>query len=145
MTARRPGPALPTELARLHPDATTAPFWTAAREHRLCCQRCATCGTPRMPPAPICWHCHSTDVAWVELPGTGTVYTYVITFHPPTTALAASVPYAVAVIDLDGAPGARLVAALTDPDEVHIGQRVTLAWDDIDDQVSIPRFTALQP
>lgn len=50
--------------------------------------------------------------------------------------------YAVGVIALDGAPGARLVATIvdTDPDTVTIGMPLTVGWDDIHDRTTIPRL-----
>ncbi len=135
--------ALPAELVDLHPDPWTAPFWEAAREHRLVAPRCTACGTFRMPPGPFCHSCRNQDVAWIELPGTGTVFTYTITRHALIPLMASAVPYAVAVADLDGAPGARLVAAMvsgTDLDEVRIGLPVAVRWDDLDASTTVPRL-----
>ena len=51
-------------------------------------------------------------------------------------------PNVVAVIDLDGAPGCRLVSNVLqiEPEAVEIGMPVVVAWDDIDETVTIPRF-----
>ena len=63
--------------------------------------------------------------------------------HESARKLAASVPYVIAVVALDGAPGTRLITNLVgcDPDTVHIGQQVQVVWDDIGSGVTIPRFT----
>ena len=42
----------PLSLVDIHPDASTEPFWVAAAEHRLVCQRCAACGTSSDAPRP---------------------------------------------------------------------------------------------
>jgi uncharacterized OB-fold protein len=140
MTAR-PVPALPDDLAILHVDATSAPFWEAAREHRLVVQRCSDCGQFRMPPAARCWSCRSAAAEWVQLTGDGTILTYTVTRHALIPALAAAVPYAVAVIDLDGAPGARLAALVVDSElpDVQIGARVRLVYDDVPSRASVAR------
>jgi uncharacterized OB-fold protein len=136
---------LPAELADLHPDPHTEPFWEAAREHRLVAQRCGKCATFRMPPGPFCHVCRSQDVDWVELPGTGTVFTYTVTRHALIPAMRDAVPYAVVVVALDGAPGTRLVGTFVggDPDTVSIGTRVAVAWDDLDEFTTVPRFREL--
>ncbi|HEX3842122.1 MAG TPA: Zn-ribbon domain-containing OB-fold protein [Acidimicrobiales bacterium] len=143
----RPAGALPVDLAELHPDPWTAPFWAAAAEHRLVCARCADCGTYRMPPTAFCHVCRSQELTWVELPGTGSVYTFTIVRHPVIPEVRASVPYVLAVIELDGAPGARLVANVleVDPLAVHIGMPVTVAWDDVSDEVTVARFVPRLP
>jgi hypothetical protein len=145
----RPQGALPAEFAELNPDPWTEPFWLAARGHRLTVPRCTSCGTFRFPPGPFCHECQHQDVEHVELSGAGAVYTYTIARHPVVPALADSVPYAVAVIELDGAPGVRMIANIVESDleQVRIGARVEIVWDDIDAEVTIPRFrlAATQP
>jgi uncharacterized OB-fold protein len=141
----RIAPQIPAELSTLHVAPYTAPFWEAALEHRLVAQRCPKCGEFRMPPSPFCWACRAHDADWVELPGTGTVFTYNVTRKALLPLLADMIPYVVAVVDLDGAPGARLVSNLLDidPDDVRIGMRVKVAWDDIHERTTIPRFVPL--
>jgi len=138
----RPQGALPADFAEIGPDSWTEPFWLAAREHRLTVPRCTNCGTFRFPPGPFCHECQHQDVEHVEMSGTGTIYTYTIARHPVVPTLADSVPYAVAVIELDGAPGVRMIANIVDSDVelVRIGTRVELAWDDVNAEVTIPRF-----
>jgi uncharacterized OB-fold protein len=70
--------ALPGWLAELAPDGTTEPFWRAAREHRLVCQRCRDCATFRMPPVPLCHVCGSFAVTWEQLTGSATIYSYTV-------------------------------------------------------------------
>lgn len=138
MNARVP----PPEMALLNPDRFTEPFWKAATEHRLVCARCAACGTFRMPPAVRCHACQSADVEYAELPGTGSVYSFTVIHKAVIPTLADSVPYIVAVVELDGAPGARLVTNLVevDPADVSIGMPVEVAWDDVTPDVTLPRF-----
>jgi uncharacterized protein len=138
----RPGGALPAEFAEIGPDSWTEPFWLAAREHRLIIPRCASCGTFRFPPGPFCPQCQHQQVDQVEVPGAGTVYTFTVARQGVVPALAGHVPYVVAVIELDGAPGIRVIGNIveSDPSAVEIGARVKVAWDDVTDEVTIPRF-----
>jgi uncharacterized protein len=136
----------PKEFCELAPDAWTVNFWNAARRHELVCAQCDNCGTFRMPPVPFCHVCRSQDTSYPELEGTGTVYSFTIVRHPAVPELRGSVPYVIGVIALDGAPGARLISNVigVQPDEVRVGLRVTVAWDDVFDDVAVPRFVPLR-
>jgi uncharacterized OB-fold protein len=135
-------PEMPAFMADLAPDPWTEPFWAAAREHRLVAPCCTACGAFRMPPAAFCWRCRNQEVELVELSGRGTVFTFVITRQALIPQLADAVPNVVAVVDLDGAPGCRLVGNVlrVEPEAVEIGMPVVVAWDDVDETVTIPRF-----
>jgi len=135
-------PEMPDFMARLNPDPWTEPFWQAASEHRLVAPKCTNCGAFRMPPSPFCWSCRRQDVEWVELSGRGTVYTFIIARRALIPQLAPAMPNVVAVIELEDAPGCRLVGNVLgiDPEAVEIGMAVEVAWDDIDETVTIPRF-----
>lgn len=138
----RPAGALPAEFAEIGPDSWTEPFWLAAREHRLTIPKCVNCGTFRFPPGPFCPECLHQPVEQVEVSGAGTVYTFTVARQGVVPVLADYVPYVVAVVELDGAPGIRVIGNIveSDPDAVEIGSRVEVAWDDVTDEVTIPRF-----
>jgi len=132
----------PTTYFHLVMDRWSEPFWRAAGEHRLEIPRCCKCGRFRMPPSAYCATCQSQEVAWVQVAGTGTVYTYTIITNPPFAEAAAHVPYIPAVIELDDAPGARLISAIVGapPGDVAIGSRVKVIWQDLPDGAVLPRF-----
>ncbi|MET0375589.1 MAG: OB-fold domain-containing protein [Rhizorhabdus sp.] len=136
------GPArvLPGEQIRITTNPDTEPFWDAAREHRLTACRCGSCGRFRMPPSPYCPHCSSTEKSWPTLPGTGTVFSYVICSRNPADG--EDYVYVPVVVDLDGAPGARLVANVTgcEAEEVRIGMQVAVEWTPIQDGWLLPNF-----
>ena len=133
---------MPEFMANLSPDEWTLPFWQAASEHRLVAPTCTGCGAFRMPPAPFCWKCRQQDVEWIELSGRGTVYTFVIARQALIPQLADAIPNVVAVVELEDAPGCRLVGNVLqiEPEAVEIGMPVVVAWDDVNDVVTIPRF-----
>ena len=135
-------PEMPDFMARLNPDPWTEPFWQAASEHHLVAPKCTNCGEFRMPPAPFCWKCRHQDVEWIELSGRGTVYTFIIARRALIPQLEPAMPNVVAVVELDDAPGVRLVGNVLaiDPEAVFIGMPVEVAWDDIDETITIPRF-----
>jgi uncharacterized OB-fold protein len=122
----------------------TQPFWDAAKENRLVCARCTGCGTFRLPPAPFCFVCQQREVEWVELPGTGTVYSFTVVRHPLAKMLQPAVPYAAGVIELDGTQGAgaRMVCNIVDVDvdALRIGDAVEIVWEHVNEEMSVPRF-----
>ena len=130
------------DLAQLFPDQWTQPFWDAARDHRLIAARCGACGAFRMPPTAFCWRCRSREIEWVDLPGTGNIYTFTIARHALTPAAQAAVPYVIAVVSLDGAEGARLITNIVgvDVDNVAIDMPVQVVFDDVTTSVTVPRF-----
>ena len=133
----------PQSLGALHPDSFTEPFWAAVAEHRLTCARCASCGTFRMPPSAFCPHCRAQEVVWEELSGRGTVFSFTVARHALTPDLAGYLPYVVAVVDIDGAPGARLIGNVvgTEVEDVRIGMPVEVVWEDVEGSpVSLYRF-----
>ena len=132
----------PHSMFRLDTDRWTEPFWNAAREHRLVVARCADCGHHRMPPTPFCPECRSQEINWVELSGAGEIYTYSIVVRPLIPEVADSVPYVTAVITLEGSGGVRLISNVVGAplDELAIGKRVSVFFEDTPDGVSIPRF-----
>jgi uncharacterized OB-fold protein len=138
----KPGVFPPLQLSTFE-DRTTEPFWAAAREDRLVVPRCTQCGTFRLPPLPLCYVCRSFGVEWVELPGTGTVYTYTIVRHPLHPGLAPIMPYVSGVVELDGTPGegSRMLVNIIDcdPEEIEIGTRVEIVFDHPNDDLSVPR------
>jgi uncharacterized OB-fold protein len=124
-------------------DEVTQPFWDAAAKGQLVAPRCGTCGTFVLPPQPFCFSCQSQAFEWVDLPGTGTIYTFTVVRHPLAPHLAEVVPYVSGVIELDGTQGAgaRLLLNITDadPDTVKIGDKVEIWFDQISDTFHLPR------
>ena len=132
---------IPGDRVRISTDSWTEPFWQAAKEHRLTSAQCADCGHFRMPPTPFCPRCQSQKTAWPTLPGTGSVFSFAICTKSPYPDVPDFV-YVPAVVELDGAPGARLVTNLhgCKADDVAIGMRVRVDWNPITDGWVMPVF-----
>lgn len=125
------------------PDLNSQPFWDACAHHQLPGQRCKACQRFRWPPAPLCPHCRSWDFEWVALPGTGEVYSYVVVFYSAVPVFAAEMPYVVARITLDGTDNAvRLTSNVIDVpwEEVKVGMRVAVTFEDASPEFSLPKF-----
>jgi uncharacterized OB-fold protein len=119
----------------------TAGFWDAARRHELVAQRCHECGALRHYPQYLCPQCRSDAWSWTPIEGRGVVYSFTVTHRAFGAAWADRVPYAVATVELDN--GIRMVSDLPadDTDDVAIGARVEVYFDDAGQgEVTLPRF-----
>jgi len=106
-------------------DPLLAPFWAAAAQGELRLPR-RTDGTG------FDWYPSGAEVEWVRLPGTGTLYTWSAVMRPLHAGYAAIAPYVVALVEIDGAPGVRLVTRLLDaPETLAIGAPVEVRFTDI--------------
>lgn len=125
----------------------TRPFWTAAKERRFVLQKCAKCGTFQFLPKPWCIECGCRDLPWTPARPTGTVYSCTVarTVGMNFPGWQADLPISVCLIDLDD--GARMYAQVVGcpPESVHIGQRVTVTFEDISEEAGIPKFKPLTP
>lgn len=121
-------------------DSESRPYWDALKQHRLTLKRCQDCGKHHFYPRALCPHCHSDAVEWVEARGTGTIYSFTIARRPAGPAFKADTPYVVAVVELD--EGARMMSNIvTDKvDAVRIGQHVSVQYEDVTEEVTLPKF-----
>jgi uncharacterized OB-fold protein len=121
------------------PDELTAPYWTAAGEHRLVIQQCE-CGRLSHPPVAICPVCHSRRFTWPPMSGNGHVYAFTSVCHPVHPVTVGHTPYLIALIELDEGP--RLLTNLRhcDAADVRVGLPVRVIFEDLSDTVSLPQF-----
>ncbi|MEV0526760.1 OB-fold domain-containing protein [Streptomyces sp. NPDC050439] len=119
-----------------------AEFWEGVARHQLLIQRCGGCRALRFPWLPGCNACGSLEWDTVEASGEGTVYSYVVMHHPPFPAF--DPPYAVGLIDL--AEGVRMVSNVVGvpSDKVRIGQPVRLEFQQVDAELELPVFRAVE-
>lgn len=130
MAAKRPHPRL---------DSDNRAFWTGGAEGELRIVRCRDCGTFIHPPKPICRHCLSENVAPEAVAGTGVVDTFTINHQVWYPGL--EVPYVIARVAIDGAPGVYLTTNIVGcpVDKVDIGDKVRVKFEQQDD-VYLPLF-----
>jgi uncharacterized protein len=130
----------PPGLLDPYADERTQPFWDDAKNEQLLAPKCANCGKFRMPPTRFCTNCLSTELEYEPLPGTGTVFTFIIVRHPLNPRATDYVPFMPAAIDPDGAPGIRFISNVVEcePEEVHIGMNVRVVWHHASDTLTVP-------
>ena len=112
------------------PDQLSEPFWTALAERRVLVQECPACGRRRFPRLPSCPYCAAEGGDDVEVPGTGTVYSFVRMHRALTPAMADEVPYTIATVDLDG--GGRIFGRVEPAEAAEIGLAVAPSFVDHD-------------
>lgn len=128
-------------LPKLNGD--TLPFWEGCGKHELRFQQCPECGHVRWPPSVLCPQCHATKTGWLVSRGMGSVYTFAVyhtAFHP---GFAGELPYTVAVVELDEGPHLLTNIVNCPPEKVTCGMRVGVVWEDVDQNISLPKFSPL--
>lgn len=113
-------------------DARTRAWFTAGK---LMVQRCEDCGTWQHPPEDVCGQCRGTQLAFRACGETGRIESYVVVHRAVHPKLEARVPYAVALVSLDGAPGVHVLGNVLDrpPDRLAIGQAVRAVFETVPD------------
>jgi uncharacterized OB-fold protein len=107
--------------------AENTAYWTGGERGELLIAHCDDCGKAVHPPQLVCPKCLSRQVSPCAVAGTGTVYTFTVNHQAWIPDMA--VPYVLAVVDLDDAPGVRVTGRLeTAPDAAQIGQRVRIGF-----------------
>lgn len=91
------------------------------------------------PVKPRCVVCFADAPEWMPASGRGTLYTYTL-IHQRFPGFEHATPYNVAVAELD--EGVRMTANIVGcaNEDLHIGMPLEVVFDDITDDVTLPRF-----
>jgi uncharacterized OB-fold protein len=125
-------------------DPESRPYWSALSEHRLMLKYCTSCHKFHFYPRELCPYCHSDVLEWRQSTGDGTIYSFTIARRPAGTAFAAEVPYVIGVIELDDGPRMTATVVTGDVEAVEIGQRVSIMFDDVTEEITLARFVIKQ-
>ena len=131
-------PGIP--LLRPRVDLDNQGFWEAVKQHRLVFQKCKDCGLLVHRPRPMCPRCNSMEREWVPSTGMGVVYSWVNFVYANAAYPGIKVPYTVVVVEM--VDGVRIISNLYDvkPEEVYVGMPVEVVFDDIADDLTLPKF-----
>lgn len=125
------------------PIAETQAYWDGTKRHELLIQKCGECGTFRFYPRTYCinLNCHSDKSTWEKVSGQGKVYTYTINYRP-APGFNTETPYVVALIELDGTGGVRMMSNVinVDPSQVRVDLPVEVVFEDVTDTITLPKF-----
>ncbi len=131
----------PDKLMRPASSKDTQFFWDGINAHELRIQRRPD-GSLQHPPVPAVWKDHKEGVApsdYLVSSGNGTVYSYVVHHAPKVPGR--SLPFVIALVELD--EGVRMLGELrgVDPSEVQIGMPVRATYIDFPDSDISPAWT----
>ncbi|HWE65271.1 MAG TPA: Zn-ribbon domain-containing OB-fold protein [Acidimicrobiales bacterium] len=133
----------PEKLRMMEPPvgADSGPFWDATREGRLLVQWCTECDRGIFYPRSFCPICGSGrgSLEWRTASGRATVHAATVEHKP--AGFSHGEPYVVALVELE--EGVRMMTNVIGcpPDEVKVGQAVTLTWERLSDGRQLPQFT----
>ncbi len=121
-------------------------FYDRLRAGRLSTTRCPKDGTLHWPPRVACPDCHTEQLDWVDLPEVGRIYAFSAVLAGAPLGMESDVPFAVGLVDLDGAP-LRLFGRIDGRpwNELRIGQTVRVDTYDIGDGRYFYRFRVWDP
>jgi uncharacterized OB-fold protein len=142
MTTTQDGPAGDVALAaRIRPvtdDRDTGGFWEGARQGQLRIRQCASCGNFLHMPRAYCSACRSWETRWQPVSGQGHLYSYTVAEHQVHPAF--PVPYTIVLVELDDAPGVRLVGEVPGAPELVIGQAMEVWFEQLSVDVVLPQW-----
>ncbi|WP_405624862.1 OB-fold domain-containing protein [Streptomyces sp. NBC_00016] len=131
-----------TRVERPLPQPTLASteFWGSGADGVLRIPHCGDCGRHFHPPLPVCPSCRSRAVALAPVSGRAVVVGFSVNHQtwlpnfPP--------PYVVAVVALAEDDRARLTTNIVgcEPDEVRVGLRVRVRFEQLEEDVYVPLF-----
>lgn len=123
------------------PTPETKPYWEAAKRRVLAIQRCGDCATHFFYPRPMCPSCLSRNVHWIDAKGTGRLHTFVINHRPPRK-FPLPGPIVIGIVELDEGPRllTQIVDVKPDPENVRCDMPVEVVFDDITDDIALPKF-----
>ena len=141
-------PTIDYSKLRILPDQDTRDLWEATRQNKYLVRRCNRCGHRWFPPnIPGCSKCSSLEVGWSEVSGKGVIHSYVVVTQPTVGAFVGTVPYVVALIELDDCKEedgsvTRVVGVLTNEEsEVAIGLPCSVQYEATNDpKIVMPRW-----
>ncbi|MCB2078190.1 MAG: OB-fold domain-containing protein [Novosphingobium sp.] len=123
-------------------DDASEGFWEAARQGRLEIQRCAQCRRWNHAPSMACPSCGSMDLAYEQVSGRGTLFSWTVVEHAPAPGFRGLVPLLVGIVELEEQPHLLLVADLldADPGELRLGMAVEVDFEKISEDCTLPQF-----
>ena len=131
-------PEIPKPLPLL--EGLTKDFYGHCKRRELHFQRCESCGTWRHVPREMCAECGSWSWEWARSSGRGRVFTWTVVARALHPAFKDACPYAPAVIEME--EGVRILSEVADcpPDELEIDAPVEVVFEDVTDEVTLPKF-----
>src|SRR5439155_20701328 len=128
-------------------------FRHAVADPSLGAQGCKECRRGLWHPRPICPPCHASDPTWTTVGGDARGGSWTVLPPPVLTVWQDKLPFVILLVELDDAPGVRMVGQLVDAagellqtdgtaQGVDFGVRLTLRWRVDEAGQTLPAWTA---
>lgn len=123
------------------PDSTSSHFWAGALRGELVLQRCMACTRFQYPPNVVCESCQGRELCPTAVAGRGSLYALTVMHQAFLPVFVDEIPYVLVLVDIDEAPGVRMLSTLvdTDPASLSIGDALEIVYDRRDD-MAVPLF-----
>ena len=121
-------------------DEESRGYWEALGRHELCFQRCRDCATQRFPPRAVCPACLSSATEWVRASGRGTVHSFTVTHQNQAPGFRESLPYVLAVVELEEGPRMMTNVVGCAAQDVRIGMMVEVEFEDATGEITLAKF-----
>jgi acetyl-CoA acetyltransferase/uncharacterized OB-fold protein len=120
-------------------DDDNAHFWRGGAVGVLRFKQCTACGALLHPPPPVCRYCRSEDIGVADVSGRGVVVGVTVNHQPWDPRFPP--PFVIATVAIEDDPRVRVITNLVgvDPDEAHVGMRVRVRFEAVED-VWLPLF-----
>jgi uncharacterized OB-fold protein len=115
------------------PTPTTQPFWDALGAHRIRIQYSPSAGRYVFYPRILTPGSLADDLEWREISGTGTLYTFTVSYRAVSPHFAEDVPQILAVVQWDEGPRFSTEIVNAEPDQLVVGMRVRPVFTDYPD------------
>ncbi len=124
------------------PSPETQRFWDGCKNHELWLPFCRDCRRFYFYPRDFCPQCFGWDTEWRRASGRGRIYSYAIHYRAWHPAWADEVPYISALVELEEGPRlyTNIVGVEPDPQKVQCDMAVEVVFDDVTEEVSLPKF-----
>ena len=126
------------------PDDLDRPFWDGCRRHEFLLQRSGVTGRYHWP-AVSDPDSGREAMKWVRVSGRGVIHTFTIVHQAYRADLADRVPYNVVVVELEEGPFFHSNVVDCPNEAIRIGMQVEVVFDDVSDEVTLPRFRPRRP
>ncbi|RJG18996.1 bifunctional OB-fold nucleic acid binding domain-containing protein/MaoC family dehydratase [Massilia cavernae] len=125
------------------PTTISQPFWDGLKAHQVRLQQCADCNHWIFFPRAHCPRCASASLAWHEVSGAATLYTYTVARIPTLPEFADEMPQILAVVEFDQGPHMNTTLVGIDEAALKVGMRLRPVFDDRPGSVTLLRYTSL--
>jgi len=121
-------------------EGLTGEFYGHCKDGELRFQRCRDCDAWRHVPREMCPECGSWSWEWARSSGRGRVFSWTVVVRALHPAFQDACPYAPVVVEME--EGVRMLSEVMDcpPGELEIDLPVEVAFEEVTDEVTLPKF-----